>query len=101
MKFKKGDTVAITAGKDKGKTGKIERVFPRESKALITGINMYKRHLKPRGPGKSGGIVDIIKPMPFANFAIICPKCKKQTRIGFRIEKAIKTRVCRKCQEVI
>ena len=110
MKLKKGDNVKIVLGKDKGKTGKIEKVFSKTAKVLIAGINQYKRHLKARSQGQASEIVTISKPMPVYNVALVCPHCKLQTRIGFRIEKNDKSRtesvrdkirVCRKCDKKI
>jgi len=101
MKLKKGDLVKIVAGKDKSKTGKIEMVFPKIEKVLVTGINQYKRHMKARAQGQSSEIVTITKPLSSQNVALVCPHCKLQTRIGFRIEKNGKIRVCRKCDKKI
>lgn len=101
MKLKKGDLVKIVLGKDKGKTGKIEKVLSRINKVLVTGVNQYKRHLKARSQGQSSEIVTITKPLAIANVALICPHCKVQTRIGFSIVKNDKIRVCRKCEKKI
>lgn len=102
MKLRKSDTVKIIAGKDRGKQGKIEKVFPKLGKVLIPGINIYKKHVKPRGEGKPGGIIDLVKPLPATNVALLCPKCGKPTRIGFQIDKSgEKHRICRKCKEII
>ena len=99
MKLKKGDQVIVTAGKDKGRKGKIEKIFPKLGRALIPGVNIYKRHLKPQGEKKPGGIVDITKPMPVSNLAAVCPKCSQPTRIGYQVDKkGKKYRICRKCQ---
>jgi large subunit ribosomal protein L24 len=97
MKLKKGDNVLITAGKDKGKTGKIERVFSQEAKVLIPNINTYKKHRKPQGEGKPGEILTLSRPLPVGNVALVCTKCKQPTRVGFRFDKDKKIRVCRKC----
>ncbi len=99
MKFKKGDLVKIVLGKDKGKTGKIEKILPKSEKVLVTGINQYKRHLKARAQGQSSEIVTITKPLAVSNVALVCPHCKLQTRIGFKIEKNDKIRICRKCEK--
>ncbi len=96
LKFKKGDTVKITAGKDKGREGKIEKIIPSESKALIPEINLYKKHVKGFGDVK-GGVYPLPRPMSFAKFALICPKCKKVTRVGFKFAGDEKNRICRKC----
>jgi large subunit ribosomal protein L24 len=98
IKFKKGDTVKITMGKDKGREGNIEKVFPKTDKVLVPGVNIYKKHVKANltADGK-GGIYELPRPLSVAKIAIICPNCKKQTRVGFKIEKDVKIRVCRKC----
>ena len=101
MKLKKGDNVKIVLGKDKGKEGKIEKVFGKIGKVLITGVNQYKRHLKARSQNQPSEIVTITKPLPFPNVALICQHCKLPTRIGFRLEKNDKIRVCRKCDKKI
>lgn len=102
MKLKKSDQVMVTAGKDRGQKGKVEKIFPKQNRALIPGLNVYKRHLKPRGEKQPGGIVDIAKPLPVSNLALICPKCKSPTRVGYRIDKkGEKHRQCRKCQALI
>jgi len=99
MKLKKGDRVIVTAGKDKGRKGKIEKIFPKSNRVLIPGVNVYKRHLKPQGEKQPGGIVDVVKPLPVSNVALICPKCNQPTRIGYLIDKKkAKYRICRKCQ---
>lgn len=101
MKLKKGDFVKIVLGKDKGKEGKIEKVLSKIGKVLVTGVNQYKRHLKARSQKESSEIVTITKPLPLQNVAFICPHCKLQTRIGFRIKNYDKIRVCRKCDKKI
>jgi len=101
MKFKKGDNVLVTIGKDKGKKGKIEHIFLKKNQVIVAGLNIYKRHLKAQGENKPGGIIDIVKPLNVSKIALICPKCNQQTRIGFKILKDEKVRICRKCKEVI
>ena len=93
----------VTTGKDRGKRGKIETVFPKKKAVLVAGVNIYKRHLKPRGEGKPGGIVDITKPLSVAKIALICPKCGEPTRVGYQEkgESQSKMRICRKCKGVI
>ncbi len=97
MKFKKGDEVLVTAGKDRGKKGKIEKTILKRGAVLVAGVNLYKKHLKPRGQGKPGGIIDINKPLNVAKIALICPKCGKPTRVGYKSQE----RICRKCGGVI
>jgi len=99
MKLKVGDTVKITGGKDKGRQGKIDRVLPTDTKVVIKGINIYKRHVKPQGKDKPGGIVEVERPLSVANVAIICSKCNQVTRVGYKVTKGGgKVRICKKCQ---
>lgn len=102
MKLKKGDRVKVIAGKDRGREGVIEKVFPKEDKVLVPGINIYKKHVKAKGEGKPGGVIEIARPLSVAKVALICPKCKQQTRVGYRLEKEKKkSRICRKCKQFI
>lgn len=101
MKLIKNDEVKVVAGKDKGKSGKIEKVFTKEAKVLIAGVNEYKRHMKARMQGEASQIMTITKPLPVANVQLICPKCKKLTRVGYKMEKDKKVRICRKCEAKI
>lgn len=97
MKFKISDQVIITAGKDKGKTGEITKIFPGKQKLTVKGANIYKRHVKARD-GIEGGIVPLERPLPTANIAILCPTCKKPTRAGYNLPpKGDKVRICKKC----
>ncbi|MCL5676005.1 MAG: 50S ribosomal protein L24 [Patescibacteria group bacterium] len=101
MKFKKGDEIIITLGKDKGKVGKIEKLLPKINSVLVNGLNQYKRHSKSRGEGKPGGIVTLTKPLPVAKIAIVCSKCKQPTRIGYSLDNGEKKRTCKKCGQII
>lgn len=101
MKLKKRDEVIITAGKDKGRKGKIDKVFPKKRVVLLPGLNVYKKHLKKRDEKTPGGIVDISRPLPIASVSLICPKCSKSTRVGFDLKANTKTRICKKCKAVI
>ncbi|HTK03586.1 MAG TPA: 50S ribosomal protein L24 [Alphaproteobacteria bacterium] len=100
LKFKIGDTVKITAGKDHGREAKIELVLPKENKVVIPGVNMYKKHVKGTGENK-GGIYDLPRALGFGKIALLCPKCKKQTRVGFSLIKNDKIRICKKCGKEI
>lgn len=101
MKIKKGDQVVVVIGKDKGSKGKVEKVFPVDNQVLVMGVNIYKKHTKPAGEGKPGGIVDLVKPLNVAKVALICPKCGQKTRVGYQIMKEGKERICRKCKAII
>ncbi|HBC72314.1 50S ribosomal protein L24 [Candidatus Amesbacteria bacterium RIFOXYB1_FULL_47_13] len=98
IKLRKGDTVVVSVGKDRGKQTKIERIWPKDGRILLPGINQYKKHRKPQGEGRPGEILTLSRPVPVANVALICPRCKEPTRIGFRMDGAKKLRVCRKCR---
>lgn len=93
--------VKVTLGKDKGRSGKIEKIFPKEGKVQVTGINMFKKHMKRKDEKTPGGITDITRPISVAKIALICPSCGKPTRIGFVVSKNDKVRVCRKCGKKI
>lgn len=99
-KFKIGDMIEVKAGRDKGKKGKIQRVLPREDKVVVEGVNMFKRHRKVTRT-QAAGIYNTVRPMPVANIAIICPKCSKLTRVGFKIDGKLKVRFCKKCNGTI
>lgn len=101
MKIKKGDKVKVIKGKDRGKDGEIARVFPKNDRVLINGLNLYKRHLKPRGEGQKGEIKELSRPLPIANVQLICPKCKLITRVGYQIDGDKKARICKKCKQII
>ena len=101
MKYKKGDNIIVTIGKDRGKKGKIDKILVKKDQIVVNGINVYKRHMKSRGEGKPGGIIDIVKPMNVAKVALVCPKCNQPTRVGYKILKDEKIRICRKCEEAI
>lgn len=101
MKFKKGDSVKVIKGKDKGKTGKIEKTFPKTGKVLVADVNLYKRHLKARSQSQPSEIVTLTKPLPEENIVFVCPKCNKNSRIGYKVEKGVKSRICKNCKSEI
>ena len=100
FKFKVGDQVKITAGKDKGQTGKISQLLPKLDKVVVEGKNLYTRHLKAT-TGKPGSKTKLPRPLPTANIALVCPSCQKTTRVGFDITQKPKIRICRRCGQVI
>ena len=97
MEIKKGDTVKIMSGKDKGKTGKVARSFPSRNSVLIEGINVHKKNSKPKKQGQKGQIIDMPGVIKAANVQIVCTSCKKAVKIGQRVEGEKKFRVCKKC----
>lgn len=101
MKIKKGDNVLIIKGKDRGKTGKVIKALPKENKVVIEGLNLVKKHIKPRRQGEKGKIVEIPRPIYVSNVKLICPNCNKPTRVGYKFEGEEKYRYCKKCQQLI
>lgn len=96
LKIKKGDTVQVLSGNDKGKTGEVLEVIPKANKIIVKGVNIRKKHLKPRGQ-KEGGIIPSEYPIPMGKVNVVCPKCGKAARVGFSVENDEKVRVCKKC----
>jgi large subunit ribosomal protein L24 len=101
MKIKKGDKVLITTGKDRGKTGKVERVVPKKEAVIVSGMNIIKKHLRPTRNQPKGGIVEQAAPINISNVKLICSKCQKPARVGYKKISGEKKRICKKCQEVI
>ena len=95
--IKKNDTVKVLSGKDRGKQAKVLSVFPREARVLVEGINVHKRHRKPRRSGEKGQIVSLPAPVSISNVMLVCPSCSKAQRPKKIIEGSVKKRVCRKC----
>jgi len=101
MKIKKGDTVVVISGRDKGKQGEVLRVFPTESRLIVQGVHMARRHTKPR-MGDPGGIVDKELTIHVSNVAHIDPQSGKPTRVGYRnLDDGRKVRVARRSGEVL
>ena len=97
MKIRKGDTVQVLSGNDKGKTGEVLEVIPNSQKVIVKGINIRKKHVKPRKQGEEGGIIPVECAIHSAKVNVVCPKCGKAIRIGYEVEKDGKVRVCKKC----
>ena len=99
---KTGDTVVVLSGKDKGKKGKVLAVSPKEGKVIVEKINIVSKHIKPRRMGEPGGIIKAEGAMYASKVQIICPRCKKPTRVGHKIyEDGTKSRICVKCGEAL
>jgi large subunit ribosomal protein L24 len=102
MKIRKNDTVLIIAGKDKGKKGKVRHALPKENKVVVEGLNIVKRHMRPRQMARQAGIIEQEAPIAISNVMLICNKCNQPTRIGYHsLEDGKKVRICRSCSEVI
>ena len=96
LHVKKGDTVIILSGRDKGKKGKVVEVSPKEQKVIVENLNMVTKHVKPTQMGQQGGIVKAEAPLYACKVMAVCPKCGKPTRQGFKInEDGKKVRVCK------
>jgi len=99
-KFKVNDTVQVTAGKDKGRTGKVLEVNPKEHTVLVEGVNQYKKHIKAKG-NEAGQIVTLPRSLSVASVSLVCPSCNKATRVGFDASQKPKVRVCHHCRQII
>ncbi|MBL7058127.1 50S ribosomal protein L24 [Patescibacteria group bacterium] len=111
MKIKSGDKIKVITGKDKGKTGKVLQLFSQKNRASVDGVNLLIKHIRPNKSGEKGQRVEYPAPMNLSNMMLICPKCKKTTRVGYIVNKVVdkekeknkekKVRVCKKCKESI
>jgi len=107
MNIKKGDTVLIIAGKDKGKQGVVSRALPQVNKVIVEGLNIAKKHIRPQGQTRQGGIIEKAMPLQVSNTMLICTECGKPTRVAHERrpmgsdQKMRSVRVCKKCQKVI
>jgi len=100
-KIKRDDFVLVISGKDRGKRGKVIRVIPKESRVVVEGVNIVKKHQKPT-PTRPGGIIEMPAPIHISNVMLVCPRCNRPTRVGFTfLEDGRKVRVCKKCKENI
>jgi large subunit ribosomal protein L24 len=98
----KDDNVVVLSGKDKGKKGKVLRVYPEKKKAIIENINMQTRHLRPTRDNPKGGKASFEGYINVTNLMLICPRCQKSTRVGYLLlQDKTKKRVCKKCQEIL
>lgn len=98
LSIKKGDRVRVLQGKDRGKEGEVMRVLPAVNKVIVDGVNVAKRHQRPTRATMQGGIIDKDMPIHASAVAIVCPSCRKPTRVGHRFDDSgRKLRVCRKC----
>ena len=99
MKLKKGDTVLVISGKDRGKKGKILRALPKRERVMVEGVNLIKKHQKPKKTGEKGQIVEMSALIDISNVKLICSKCNQATRLGYKIVDNRKYRVCKKCDK--
>ena len=101
-RLKKGDTVVVLSGKDKGKSGKILKVWPEDERALVERINLVKHFERRSQQNQAGGIVEREATLVLSKLALLCPKCRKPSRIGWKLSTdGGKQRICRRCQEIV
>lgn len=101
MKIRKGDNVKILSGKDRGKTGKVTRVLPKEKKAYVEGMNLAKKHTRPKKQGEKGQRITVPAPVDLSVLMLVCPKCSKPARVGYKISEKSKFRICKKCKSEV
>jgi len=101
MKIKKDSTVLIISGKDKGKKAKVLEVFPRQNRIVVEGVNVVRKHRRPKSEKEKGQIVELSKPIDASNVKLVCPKCNQATRIGYKLTEKGKYRICKKCKQEI
>lgn len=101
LNVKKGDTVVVLSGKDKGKQGKIIQAFPKKAQVIVEEVNKVKRHTKPSLKAPQGGIIQKEMPLNVCKVQLICPACNKPTRIAHKSVDGKNLRVCKKCGEVV
>jgi len=101
-KIKKGDTVMVTTGRERGKTGKVLSLHLSDGKVIVEKLNLIKRHTKPNQKVKQGGIIEREAPLALSNVMFLCGNCSKPVRLGIKqLNDGRRVRVCKKCQEVI
>jgi len=101
MKIKKGDKVTIIAGKDRSKSGPVLSIITEKNKVIVEGLNLITRHVKPKKSGEKGQKIKVPAPLSVSNVNLLCPKCKKITRIGYQVTEKGKSRICKKCKASI
>ncbi len=101
MKIRKGDIVKIISGKDRGKNGKVLKVFPKMDKILVEGMAIKKHHERPKKAGQKGEIVSLNSPINVSNVTLFCKNCNKGVRTGTNLQGEQKIRICKKCKNTI
>jgi large subunit ribosomal protein L24 len=100
--IKRHDQVQVLTGKDRGRRGEVRQVVVEQDRAIVTGVNMMKKHQRSGGPERPGGIIDMEAPIQMSNLAVVCRSCDAAVRVGFRVlEDGRKVRYCKKCNEAI
>lgn len=104
-RIKKGDTVEVVSGNDRGLRGSVQRVLPKGDRVVVSGMNIVRKHQRPMRAGRSQvqpGIIEFEAPIHVSNVMLVCPRCNARTRVGFvQQEDGRKVRLCRKCGEAV
>jgi large subunit ribosomal protein L24 len=101
-KIKRDDTVQVLQGRDRGRRGEVRRVSPTKGRAIVTGVNIVKRHRRGSSPQDPGGIIEMEAPIDASNLAVVCSSCDRAARVGFRLlDDGRKVRFCKRCNEAI
>ena len=101
MKIKKGDNVLVISGKDRGRTAKVLMSLPKMEKILVEGMNLKSKHVKPKKQGEAGQVVKVPAPMAVSSVKLLCPKCGKAARVGYKVDGDKKFRICKKCKSEV
>jgi large subunit ribosomal protein L24 len=101
MKIKKGDTIIVLSGKDRGRQGKVLRTIPKEERAVVEGVNMRKRRTRAKRAGEKGSVVEFPAPMHVSNMSLYCGACKRGVRVGTDTRGGKKVRVCVRCDKAL
>ncbi|MBC7248789.1 MAG: 50S ribosomal protein L24 [Anaerolineae bacterium] len=105
MKIKKGDTVEVITGNDREKRGTVQRVIPKQNRVVVSGVNLVKKHQRPRPTGgrtqTQPGIIEFEAPIHISNVMLVCPTCKQRTRVGYEMSGGTKVRICKRCRATI
>lgn len=99
--IKKGDAVIVRVGKSRGKRGTVARVLPARGAVVVNGVNVYKKHVRPKRQGEKGQLVELPRPLRIANVALFCTRCDRGVRVGSKVERGKKTRFCRRCNQAL
>jgi len=102
LRIKKGDTVEVISGKDRGKRGEVLKVIPKKDRVIVEGVNIVHRHVTPTQDMPQGGIIENEAPIHVSNVQLVCPRCDEMTRVGAeRLDDGTKVRKCKKCDEIV
>lgn len=101
MKLKKGDNILVISGKDSGRGGKVIKTLPKKGKIIVEGLNIRKKHQRPKRQGQKGQMIEMPAPMDISNVKFVCPKCTKAVRLGYKLSGETKYRACKKCGESV